>query len=404
MSTASGMTGRPANLEILAPDFRVDSAVVREAADRHWYAKTQLGPAILTYEDCLAFLHDRRFVQASTGHLAEQGITTGPLAELWAAWLLNIDGGDHHRLRRLVAPGFSPAGADALRVRMREIVDGLLDGLAGTGRCEFISAFADHYPPRVIFDLLGIPAAEHEQFLRYGSALAKLIGYDVVTHHDEIAAAILGIDELIDRLVDERTRTPGEDLLSKLVGAGDGDDRLTRAEIRALASIMVFAGQDSTRCSLGNALTLFAEHPDQWALLAERPELAAAAVDEVLRVRAVCPIIWRQAAEDLEYKDLRLSAGERVWLLVGHGQLYDADGRPDPFDITAEHRPHLNFGHGTHFCLGAALARAELAEALPLLARRMPDLALDGTPVRRPELAGFVGVEHLPIRFTALPA
>ncbi len=391
----------PATFDVLAPDFRVDSAVVRAAAARHWYAETPLGPAILTYEDCKALQHDRRARQASATHLTDQGIPADhPLETWWRDMILNVDGADHARLRRLVTPAFTPAAVERLRKRMRKIVDGLVDGFAADGRCEFIDAFADHYPPQVIFELLGIPEAEHQRMLTWGKSLAYLISYEMAAHLTEVHEAVDGVSAVVDRLIDERREQPGDDLISALVAAADDGDRLTREEICSLVVALVFAGQDSTRCSLGHALTVFAAHPDQWALLGARPELAAAAVEEVLRVRPVTPIMWRVADVDFEYKDLRLSAGTRIWLLVGHGQRFDSGGDPDPFDITREHRPQLNFGHGPHYCLGAQLARVELEEALAILARRLPDLALDGEAVYRPELAGFVGAERLPIRFT----
>jgi cytochrome P450 len=222
------------------------------------------------------------------------------------------------------------------------------------------------------------------------------------THVDAVAAAIDGVGELTDRLIAERRAEPGEDLISALVIASEGSDRLSRDEIATMVLTLVLAGQDSTRCSLGHALATFAAQPDQWELLGQSPDLAAAAAEEVLRVNPVCPIVWRVADVDLDHRDLHLTAGTRIWLLVGHGQLLDSAGNPDPFDITREHRPQLNFGHGPHFCLGAQLARVELAEALAVLARRLPDLALDGDAVYRPELAGFVGAERLPIRFTPI--
>jgi len=396
------LTVAPATLDVLAPDFRVDSQPVRDAAAQHWYAETPLGPAILTYDDCSALLHDRRVRQAAAGHLADQGITEGPVAQMWAELVLNIDGPDHTRLRRLVAPAFTPAAVERLRARMREIVEGLVDGFGSAGRCEFVAAFADHYPPRVIFELLGLSGADHAQFLAWGKELTHLLGYEVPAHHAELVTAVEGIGAMVDELIAQRRHTPAEDLISVLVAAADSGDRLSDAEIRAMVVVLVLGGQDSTRCSLGHALSLFAEHPNQWALLARRPELAPAAVEEVLRVRPVCPVLWRVVDVELDHKDLHLGAGTRVWLMVGNAQLTDADGNPDPFDITTEHRPQLNFGHGTHFCLGAQLARAELAEALVVLARRLPDLALDGEAVYRPELAGFVGAEHLPIRFTPI--
>lgn len=392
----------PATIDILAPDFRVDSVPVRAAAQRNWWAQTALGPAILTYEDCEALLHDRRARQAGASHLADQGIVDHPVEVWWRSLLLNLDGADHTRLRRLVSRAFTVTAVERLRGRMRELVEGLVDEFAGTGRCEFVGAFADHYPPRVIFDLLGVPEEDHPQMLAWGKSLAYLISYEMPQRLDEVSEAIAGANALTDRLIEHRRAHPGNDLISGLVAAADDGDRLTQDEIRSLVLVLVVGGQDSTRCSLGHALTMFARYPEQWALLGRRPELAAAAVEEVLRVHPVCPIVWRVADVDFEYRDLSLTAGTRIWLLVGAGQQLAADGTRDPFDIAREHRPQLNFGHGAHFCLGAQLARAELAEALVVLSRRLPDLALDGEPVYRSELAGFVGAEHLPIRFTPI--
>lgn len=168
---------------------------------------------------------------------------------------------------------------------------------------------------------------------------------------------------------------------------------------------LILGGQDSTRNQLGLAMLLFARHPEQWALLARKPELAARATEEVMRLSPVAPIVWRTATEDMVWRDLPIAAGTRLWLLVGAAHTDEATFGPDArrFDVTAERPPQLTFGHGVHYCLGAALARAELAEALPILARRLPNLALDGTPVLRPEVSGFVGPESLPIRFEASP-
>jgi len=169
---------------------------------------------------------------------------------------------------------------------------------------------------------------------------------------------------------------------------------------------MVFAfavgGQDTTRNQLGLAMILFARHPDQWALLARRPELAARATEEVMRLAPAVPFIWRTAAEDLVWRDLAVPAGTRLWLVVGAAHTAEATFGPDAtrFDITAERPAQLAFGHGVHYCLGAALARAEIAEALPILAARLPDLALAGSPVLRPDVAAIVGPDSLPIRFT----
>jgi len=396
-------TNDVAELDLLDPDFRVDSPEVRAAAERHWYARTSLGPAVLRYEDCAAILHDRRFRQASPDHLADQGITDGPVAEMWRDMILNIEGDRHGRLRRLVSQAFTPMAVDQLRTRMREIVYRLVDGFAPAGECDFMGAFADRYPPQVMDDLLGIPDEDAQQFLEWGKTLALTITYSVAEHLEAIDTARIGLYAATDWLCASRRLRPGDDLISRLVAAADDGDRLSTQELRSMVFGLVVGGQDSTRNQLGLAMILFARHPDQWALLARQPELGARATEEVMRLAPAVPIIWRTAAEDLVWRDLPLPAGTRLWLLVGAAHTDEATFGPDAsrFDITAERPAQLAFGHGVHYCLGAAVARAELAEALPILAARLPDLDVTEPPDLRPDISGFVGPDSLPIRFTA---
>lgn len=390
-----------ATLNILDPAFRVHSPQTAEAASQHWCARTPLGLAVLRYEDCLAMLKDRRLRQVGIDHLVAQGVTGGPLFEMWQRVVLSMEGPDHSRLRRLLSPAFSPAAVKRMRPRMREIVHGLIDRFAADGACEFMSAFADRYPPQVMAELLGLPEEEHERFAGWGKALAAVISYEIPQKLAEIEAALASLYEAIDRLADERRREPRLDLLTALVQASDSDgDRLTPDELRSNVAALVFAGQDSTRGQLGLALELFARHPEQWTRIAAQPELAENAVEEVMRASSVVPVIWRVAAEDFEYRGTPIAAGTRLWLMVAaahHEPAVVGDAR---FDIQADRPAQLSFGQGPHFCLGAQLARAEMQEALPILAQRLPGLSLAGEPVHRPQLAGFIGPETLPIRFT----
>jgi cytochrome P450 len=162
---------------------------------------------------------------------------------------------------------------------------------------------------------------------------------------------------------------------------------------------LVFAGHDSTRGQLGLALEIFARHPEQWARIAAEPELAETAIEEVMRSSSVVPIVWRVAAEDFEYRGTPIAAGTRLWLMVAAAHHEPAVFGDAQFNIQAERPAQLSFGHGPHYCLGAQLARAEMQEAIPILAQRLPGLALAGEPVYRPQLAGFIGPETLPIRF-----
>lgn len=387
-------------LDLLDPRFRVDSPAVHAAAERNWYAETALGPAVLRYADCVALLRDRRLRQVGMDHFAMQGVTEGPLAEMWREVILNVEGEHHHRLRRLVNPAFAPRRVEALRPRMREIVHELVDRFADQGECEFMADFADHYPPRVMFEMLGLPEDEHAQFLEWAKNLALILGLTVAQDLERIETSLLALYECVDRHCADRRRRPGEDLLSALAAAEQDGDRLTRQELRSMVVAMVIAGQDSTRNQLGLALHTFSRYPDQWALLAERPELAERAVEEVMRVDPTVPIVWRVAAEDLTYNGLDIPAGTRLWLLVAAAQTEPATFAGLTFDITADRAPQLSFGGGMHYCLGALLARWELREALPILAARLGPVELAGHPTWRSQLAGFTGPLTLPIRFT----
>src|SRR4051794_27191366 len=147
----------PESLDLLDPDFRANSPTVLAAAARHWYAPTALGPAILRHEDCAAVLRDRRFRQAGVDHLTMQGITDGPLVDFWGTMILNVEGADHGRLRRLISAAFTASTVEQLRPGMRELVHRLVDSFAPAGECEFMADLADRYAPAVMFNLLGIP-------------------------------------------------------------------------------------------------------------------------------------------------------------------------------------------------------------------------------------------------------
>jgi cytochrome P450 len=397
----------PATLDLQDPAFRIDSAQTRAAARQCWYAQTPLGMAVLRHEDCQAMLKDRRLRQVGPDHLIAQGITAGPLFEMWKRFVLGIEGADHARLRRLFLPAFSSAAVDRLRPRMRTIVHALVDRFAAAGACEFMAAFADHYPPQVMAALLGLPEDKHDQFVDWGKSLAHIISLEVPAKLAEIETALAGLYEEVDRIAAARRREPRQDLITALVhaSAGDGDrDRLDADELRANVAGLVLAGQDSTRGQLGLALELFATHPEQWKRLASEPALAERATEEVMRARSVAPILWRVAMEDFAYRGVPIAAGSRLWLVVAAAHHEPAVYGDTRFDIQAERPAQMSFGHGLHFCLGAQLVRVEMHEAFPILARRLPDLALTGEPVRRSLLAGFVGPERLPIRFTPVTA
>ena len=227
---------------------------------------------------------------------------------------------------------------------------------------------------------------------------------DMASKLDLIMKAQDDLDEYTREMIAERRDKPADDLLTALIAAEEAGDKLSNDELVMMVNAVIVGGTDTTRNQLGCAVALFAEHPDQWALLAERPDLAGRAVEETMRYAGAVRGTGRFASEDIEYRDVLFPAG--TFLGVGLAEANRDDemfAEPARFDITSEApaSPQLTFGSGIHYCLGAALARAELQEALPLLAQRMPDLRLDGPVVWKPEGVGIFGPASLPVQFGA---
>jgi cytochrome P450 len=395
-----GTAHEVAFFDLFDPDFQPDAPAVHAAREACWYARTPPGYAVLRYDEVAALLRDRRLRQGGVESLAAQGITEGLLADWMRMSLLNLEGEPHARLRRLVSQAFTPRAVDALRPTMRAGAHELIDHFAAAGTCEFMAAFADPYPSRIIGALLGIPRERYPQFHGWATDLGLLFSYTVAEHRTRIEAALLGLAACVDDLLAARRAAPGPDLISALIAAEEAGDQLSDTELRVLVTGLVFAGQDTTRNQLGCALTTFLAHPEQWVRLAEEPALAAQAVEEVMRVRPAVPSIWRVAMEDFEFKGLTIPAGTFLSLFVASANTDPQVFGPEGFDISVERPAQLTFGGGLHYCLGAPLARVEMAEALPILAARLRAPEVAGAVQWRPAL-GISGPVALPIRFRA---
>jgi cytochrome P450 len=244
-----------------------------------------------------------------------------------------------------------------------------------------------------------VPRKDHELFGRWSNALTWVLSLEIGAHLEEVAAGFLGIGSYIEAFIVERRARPEDDLVTALIQAEDGGDRLSPAELRSLIASLLFAGYDTTRNQLGIALFLFSTFPEQWRLLRERPELVPNAVEEVLRFQGTVSIAPRIAHESIVIGDYAVPAGTIVSLSTGAANHDPAvHARPERFDITVEREPPLTFGGGAHYCLGANLARAEMQEALRLLAQRMPDVRMAGDVSWRPR-TGIFGPTRLPLAF-----
>ncbi len=378
------------DLDVVVGALRAQSAV----------AQMPLGCAILRREAAHRAFGDPRLVSAIPILGRLQGMGDGALSELLGSTILAMDGADHARLRRLVSPTFTPRAADRHRPMMRTLVDQLIDEFQASGRCELVTDLADRYPVQVICEVLGVPRERHADFARWGDALTYILSLDLFNHLGVVAEAVLELNAYLDELIAARQADPQDDLVTELIQASDAGDRLNEVELRAMIGGLLFAGYDTTRNQLGHGLVLFAQHPEQWALLAERPDLASGAVHEVMRMSSVADGTIRIAAEDVEVDGWRVPAGTVVMLVIraaNHDP--EAFDDPDRFDITrVPTLQHLSFGGGPHYCLGANLARAEMEEAFVLMAQRMRNVRLDGGVEWRTD-TGIKGPSRLPLAF-----
>jgi hypothetical protein len=382
-------------------EFQADPATALEAArTTSWLVQTPIGGLVIGRRQVQTLLGDRRLRSSIPDLMRIQGVADGPLHDWIGSSIIVLDGPDHSRLRKLVNRAFTPRAVDAHRPHMREVLLSLLTPLLDRGRVELMSEVADHYPIQVMCHLLGVPDDDHEEFARWNRSITWILSLQLGEHLDEVEPAMAQMGDYISGLVADRRRTPRDDLVSALVLAQEADDRLSDHEVWSMIGALLFAGYDTTRNQLGLAMWLFAEHPDQWRLLAAHPSLVNRAVEEVMRFQGTVRVVPRVTAEDLDFDGYLIPAGTLLMLSTIAAN-HDAASYDDPwtFDITADREPHLTFGGGPHYCLGASLARAELQEALPMLAAALPDLALDGEPSYR-EAIGIFGPDTLPLRFT----
>ena len=378
--------------------------IIAQARMKHpFLARTLFGFNVLTYADSVGILRDRRFHSAVAHIPTLAGLDAEQAGQLSGRpSILATEGDAHGRLRRLVAPAFTPKAADRLRPFMREVVNGLVDAVAWSGQCEFVDAVCEPYPIPIICELLGAPKDDWRLFSVWATDLLRIFNMDLANDLPRIVAARAALDEYLGALIVERRAAPRDDLLSDLVAVEEAGDRLSSDELLSMAEAVLVAGTDTTRNQLACAVAVFTDHPDQWAMLADRPELAPRAVEEAMRYLGAVRGTARIASEDVDYKGVTFPVGSFVFPSFVAGNFDEAVWtEPECFDITkdAASTPQLTFGSGIHYCLGAWLARAELQEALPLLARRMPNLALAGDIAWKPPQFGIWGPERLPIRF-----
>ncbi len=383
-------------LNLADPTLSVRAKPIKDARAESWYARTPYGLAVLRYEDMRNLLLHKKLRQGSHAWPAHNNVK-GIFADWWGRTILVKEGDDHARLRKLVNPAFSPKVVAGMRPTFEALATELADDFAGRGHCDFMAAFADPYAARVLCHILSLPMEEADHVLRLSADMGLALGVAFKENEDRINAATEGMFAYADALVEKRKNAPGNDFMSALVAASEDGDRLSRDELRDMILMLVFAGIDTTRNQLGLGLSTFLEHPDEWELLADKPELAPKAVEEVMRVRPTITWVTREAIGDFEHNGVKIAKGTTLHLLSESAGT-DPNAFPPGFDITAERARHFGFGAGPHHCLGHAIARSDMSVAFSILPGRMRGLRADGAATYLPD-SGNTGPVSLPVAF-----
>jgi cytochrome P450 len=378
---------------------------LRAADPVHW-SETHRAWMLTRYDDVLAAFRDDdtlsadRITPLAERLKPEDRERYSLVYDLLANWMVFLDPPAHDRLRRLVNRAFTPRAVERLRPTVEAIVADLLDGYEAVGGGDLRPAVAFPLPAIVIAAMLGVPPEDRDRFKAWSDDLSAVV-FSVLADPDRLERAHRGAEEFTAYfrwLVDRRRDDPADDLVSALVAAREGDDTLTVDEIVSTCTLLLFGGHETTTNALANAMAVLLSNPDAAARLRDDPALAPTAVEELLRLEGVSKIMVRRVARDHERRGRALREGQPVYLVILAAD-HDPERFPDPdrVDLARRPNPHLGFGHGTHFCLGAPLARLELQVAVPALLRRFPRLALTEPPAWSPNILGRA-LARLPLR------
>lgn len=366
------------------------------------------------YDDVTGILRDRRFGRDVRHAVPREEVDPDVYERIYPSryptWtrlirdsFIDLEPPRHTRIRRLVQWAFSRRASESYRARMQETADRLLDRALEEGRMEAISDFATPIPLTMIAELLGIPGGDQPRLVAWSHAIVRLFDQGCTeAEAEEAERATREFAEYVADLLAERRARPGDDLVSSLVAAEMDGDRLSEDELVATCILTLNAGHEATVQAIGNGILALARDPEAFRWLRSHPEALGTAVEELLRFDTPLQMFERWVLEDLEWEGTPLRRGTKVGLLFGSA---NRDERrfvdPDRLDLSRADNPHVSFGGGIHFCVGAPLARVEMEVAFGTLARRVARIeGPDVEPERVPSLV-FRGVRALPVELVA---
>ncbi len=310
-----------------------------------------------------------------------EGVGEGMFIRLAQRLLISLDPPDHTRIRGLASRAFTPRVVERLRPSIEALATRLLDELAPDGGAELIESYCYRFPVIVICDLLGVPSEDHERFGAWvPDVVAGLDAASVTSRRvrERADAAAVGLDRYLRAAVDRRRADPADDLLSALIAAADGEDRLTEDELVAFAALLLIAGHETTANLMGNGLLHLWRHADQFHRWRTEPDLRPSGVEELLRYDSPVQLVQRIAVEPIHVGNVTIAPGRFIIVLLGAANRDPQRfSEPERLDLGRDEGPPLSFGFGIHHCIGAPLARVEAEVALGALFDRFPRLRVE---------------------------
>ena len=398
----------PLDIDVMGPDAISDPqgyfAELRTHHPVYWDSRYRSW-LITSYQHSAAAMRDERFSSDRIEPYIRKklaGPDTDPLVrqafDVLSGWMVFKEEPAHLRLRRLCMQAFTPQSIAQLRSRVESLCAELLDAIPASGEFDLIEKVAAPLPSIVIAEMLGVPIADRPDFERWTAQVSPLVstGLDDPSRYGSVAKGMASLVKYFSGLIEHYRAAPTDNLISALVRAAEDDDKLSAAELMATLTLLLFGGHETTANFIANSIVALLRHPAEFALVREDRVDMKQALEELMRYDGPGKTVVRVAREDFEFAGQMIKKGQRVFLILSVANRDPAAfSEPDQLHLERGMVRHIGFGLGTHFCLGAPLARLEAGVAIAQIVRRFPDLKLAEGPLKWLPFLGTRGLREL---------
>ncbi len=382
--------------------LRSENPVHRHYIEGDWVFTRYADVKAVLRSGCVRTHNRPELIQQKNLYLQDKGKNLNTLAYTSNKLLFFMNPPDHSRLRSLVIQAFSPTVVERMRPRIQEIVNDLLDQVRNKGTMDIIADLAEPLPVIVIARMLGIPNEAQDQLHQWSKVFIRILDSLVSLEEYEVLNKVIeDFQEYLRHLIAEREKDPQEDLISALIAARNQGERLSQEELLATCILLFMTGEETTVNTIGNGMLALLSYPEQMETLKREPTIIQNAVEEILRYDSPVQMTNRIAIDNIEIGNQTIQAGEKITLCIGSANRDPAQfSDPDRFNINRSENNHLAFGDGIHYCLGAALARAQAQIAINTLVQQFPNLKLATDKLEWRDNIVLRGLKTLPITFT----